>query len=77
MLTSKDLQKNANECLRLARLARESKEIHAWLALIEMGTEFRVMAQHLEGNTRPRLPSHPRRLRLLIDVVRGWTSKKG
>jgi hypothetical protein len=75
MLTPKELEKNADECLRLARIARESKEIHVWLALIEMGTEFRVIAQHLEGNTRPRLPSHPRRLRLPTDLVRRWSEK--
>ena len=57
MLTSKDLQKYADECLRLAR---ESKE--ASLTLIEMGTEFRVMAQHLD--TRPPLPFHPTRIKV-------------
>jgi hypothetical protein len=66
MLTPKELQRNADDCLRLAR---DSNEINVKLALIEMATEFRVMAQHLEGDTRPRSPSRPRRLRLPADVV--------
>jgi hypothetical protein len=37
MPTPKELQTNADECLRLAR---ESIEICTKLALIEMGTEF-------------------------------------
>jgi hypothetical protein len=46
------------------------------LALIEMGTEFRVMAQHLERDPRPRSPSQPRRLRLPVDVILRLRSEK-
>jgi len=45
MPTPKELRKNAADCLKLAR---ETSQIYAKLALIEMGTEFRVMADHLE-----------------------------
>jgi hypothetical protein len=74
MLTPKELQTNADECLRLAR---DSIEIRTKLALIEMGTELRVLAQHLERDSRPRSPSQPRRLRLPADVVRRLWSGKG
>jgi hypothetical protein len=63
--------KNADEGLRLAR---ESNEIRIKLALIEIGTEFRVMAQHLERD--PRSPSQPRRLRLPGEVILGLRSEK-
>ena len=43
MPTPKELQTNADECLRLAR---ESIEIRTKLALIEIGTELRVLALH-------------------------------
>ena len=42
---SKEFRKNAEDCLRLAR---ETDQIYAKSALIEMSTEFRVMADHLE-----------------------------
>jgi hypothetical protein len=74
MPTPKELQTNADECLRLAR---ESIEIRTKLALIEMGTELRVLAQHLEPESRARSPSQPRRLRLPADVVRRLCSEKG
>jgi len=45
MPAPKEFRKNAYDCLRLAR---ETDEIYAKMALIEMATEFRVMAQHLE-----------------------------
>ena len=45
MPTPKELRKNAEDCLKLAR---GTSQIYAKLALIEMGTEFRVMADHLE-----------------------------
>jgi hypothetical protein len=41
----KELQKMADELLRLAR---ESNELRIKLALIEMATELRVVAQHLQ-----------------------------
>ena len=40
-----EFRKNADDCLKLAR---ETTEIYAKIALIEMATEFRVMAEHLE-----------------------------
>jgi hypothetical protein len=68
MPTPKEFRKNADDCLKLAR---ETNEIYAKMALIEMATEFRVMAQHLERDPRSRLPSPPRRLRLrAADVLR-------
>jgi hypothetical protein len=45
MPTPKEFRKNADDCLKLAR---ETTEIYASMALIEMATEFRVMAEHLE-----------------------------
>jgi hypothetical protein len=45
MLAAKELRKNAEDCLRLAH---EADEIYAKMALIELATEFRVMAEHLE-----------------------------
>jgi hypothetical protein len=57
------------------KLARETNEIYAKMALIELVTEFRVMAEHRDAQrtdkTRHRLPSHPKRLKLLAtDVLR-------
>ena len=51
MPTPKELRKNAADCLKLAR---ETSQIYAKLALIEMGTEFRVMADHLERDATRR-----------------------
>jgi hypothetical protein len=45
MPTPNEFRKNAEDCLKLAR---ETAEIYARMALIEMATEFRVMAEHLE-----------------------------
>jgi hypothetical protein len=45
MPTPKELRQQAKDCLKLAR---ETDEIYAKMALIEMATEFRVMAEHLE-----------------------------
>jgi hypothetical protein len=73
MPTLKELQKNADECLRLAR---ESNELRTKLALIEIGTELRVVAQHFEGDVRRRLPSYPRRLRLPAEVILRLRSEK-
>jgi hypothetical protein len=47
------------------------------LALIEMATELRVVAQHLQRDVLPRGPSHPRRLRLPADVLMRLRSGKG
>ena len=38
----------------LLRLARESNELRIKLALIEMATELRVVAQHLQRDVLPR-----------------------
>jgi hypothetical protein len=51
MPTPKELRQNAEDCLKLAR---EADEIYAKMALIEMATEFRVMADHLELEARRR-----------------------
>ena len=45
MPTPNEFRKNAEDCLKLAR---EAPEMYARMALIEMATEFRVMAEHLE-----------------------------
>jgi hypothetical protein len=45
MPTPNEFRKNAEDFLKLAR---ETTEIYARMALIEMATEFRVMAEHLE-----------------------------
>ena len=45
MSTPKQCRKNAEDCLRLAH---ETNEIYAKMTLIELATEFRVMAEHLE-----------------------------
>jgi hypothetical protein len=73
-MTPKEFRKNAEDCLKLAR---ETDDIYAKMSLIELTTEFRVMAEHLERDaqrtdkTRHRLPSHPKRLKLLAsDVLR-------
>ena len=45
MPTPQELRKNADDCLRLAQ---ETGEIYAKTALMELATEFRAMAEHLE-----------------------------
>jgi len=40
MPTPKEFRKNADDCLKLAR---ETNQMYARMALIEMPTEFRVM----------------------------------
>jgi hypothetical protein len=50
MATPKEFRKNAEDCLKPAR---ETKQIYAKLALIDVGTEFRVMA-HLGRDATPR-----------------------
>ena len=49
MPTSKECRYCAQECLRLAN---DTKEIFARMALLEMATEFRAMAQQLELRER-------------------------
>jgi hypothetical protein len=58
MPAPKEFRKNADDCLRLAR---ETGEIYAKMALIEMATEFRVMAQHLEHEATPQTALRIRR----------------
>ena len=48
MPTSKEFRQTAEDCLKLAR---ETDEVYAKTALIEMATEFRVMAEHLDRDT--------------------------
>jgi hypothetical protein len=49
MPTSKEYRHRAEECLRLAN---ETKEIFARMALLELVTEFRAIAQQLEFRER-------------------------
>jgi hypothetical protein len=49
MPTSKEYRHRAEECLRLAN---ETKEIFARMALLELVAEFRTMAQQLELRER-------------------------
>jgi len=85
--TVEEYRRLAKECRETARtvsrenersgLARESNELRIKLALIEMATELRVVAQHLQRDVLPRGPSHPRRLRLPADVLMRLRSGKG
>ena len=45
MPTPQEFRKNADDCLRLAQ---ETDEIYAKMALMELATEFCAMAEHLE-----------------------------
>jgi len=59
MPTSKEYRHRADECLRLAN---ETKEIFARMAMFELAAEFRAMAQQLElrerrANTKQRFSS--------------------
>ena len=74
MPTPEEFRKNAEDCLKLAL---ETNETYAKMALIELATEFRVMAEHLEREAqrtdeiRHRRSSYPKRLKLLAsDVLR-------
>ena len=64
MPTSKEYRHRAEECLRLAN---ETKEIFARMALLELVAEFREMAQQLElrecRNTKQRFSTAPVRIR--------------
>jgi hypothetical protein len=63
MPTPKELRKNAEDRLRLAR---ETDEMYVKMALIELAAEFRVMAEHLE----------PEALRLQASAVLGLRAGK-
>jgi len=57
MLTSKEYRHRADECLKLAS---ESKDIYARMALLELAGEFRARAQQVDlserrANTKRRL----------------------
>ena len=65
MPTSKEYRHRAEECLRLAN---ETKEIFARMALLELVAEFRAMAQQLElrerrANTKQRFSAAAVRIR--------------
>src|SRR5690349_4324045 len=64
MPTSKEYRYRAEECLRLAN---DTKEIFARMALLELVTEFRAMAQQLElrerRNTKQRFSAAAVRIR--------------
>lgn len=49
MPTTNECRHNAEICLMLAR---ETKEIYAKMALIELATEFRILAEDLERRPR-------------------------
>jgi hypothetical protein len=49
MPTSREYRHRAEECLKLAK---EAKEIYARMALLELAGEFRAMAQQLDLRTR-------------------------
>ena len=49
MPTSKEYRHRAEECLKLAN---ESKEIYARMALLELAEEFRARAQQLDLRER-------------------------
>jgi hypothetical protein len=58
MPTPTEFRKNAEDWLKLAR---ETAEIYARMGLIEMATEFRIMAEHLERAQRRRTADRLRR----------------
>ena len=65
MPTSKEYRHRADECLRLAN---ETKEIFARMAMFELAAEFRAMAQQLElrerrANTKQRFSAAAVRIR--------------
>jgi hypothetical protein len=49
MPTTKECRHNAEICLTLAS---ETEEIYAKMALIELATEFRILAENLERRPR-------------------------
>jgi hypothetical protein len=53
MQTPKEYRHNAEVCLKLAY---ETKELYARMALIDLATEFRALAEALER--LPRVPQH-------------------
>jgi ribosomal protein L17 len=58
MPNAKEFRQNAEDCLTLAR---ETTEMYARVALIEMATEFRLMANHLERAATRRTADRIRR----------------
>ena len=60
-MTPQQLRQNAEDCLKLAQ---ETDEIYAKMALIEMA--FRVMADHLERTAKRRTAD---RIRQRVDAV--------
>ena len=56
MQTSKEYRHNAEICLRLAS---ETKEVYARMALIDLATEFRALAEALERLPRAAQPKKP------------------
>ena len=64
MLNAKEFRKNAEDCLKLAH---ETNEIYAKMALIELATEFRAMAEHLERDATGRTAD---RIRRRVDSLR-------
>jgi hypothetical protein len=50
-MTPQEFRMNAEDCLKLAR---ETNEMYTKMELIEMATEFRVMAERLERDATRR-----------------------
>ena len=65
MPTPQELRKNADDCLRLAQ---ETDEIYAKMALMELATEFRAMAEQLEREATRRTAE---RIKSRLDALRG------
>jgi len=57
-MTPKEFRQNAEDCLKLAR---QTNQIFAKAALIEMAKEFRAMAEHLERDAIRRTANGIRR----------------
>jgi hypothetical protein len=49
-MTPQEFRKNADDCLNLAQ---ETDEIYVKIALIEMATDFCILADQLERNEAP------------------------
>ncbi|TMJ94727.1 MAG: hypothetical protein E6G77_22180 [Alphaproteobacteria bacterium] len=57
MPTPKECRQHAEECVKLAN---ETPQIYARLALLELAAEFRDVADELEGRSRLSHASRPR-----------------
>jgi hypothetical protein len=62
-MTPQEFRKNAEDCLKLAQ---ETEEIYAKMALIEMAAEFHLMAEHLARKAVRRTAD---RIRRRVDTI--------